>query len=156
MSPYQLVYGKFCHFLVELEHKTMWVLKKLNLDWGGTSNQRMSDLNVLDEFRLRAYESSALYKENMKKYHDERIEKREFVMGDLVFLFNSRLRLFLCKLKSKWTGPFLVMQVLPHRAVELENSEGTRFKVNGQRIKVYLGNTESVQEVVEAYYLDEV
>ncbi|KAK4733614.1 hypothetical protein R3W88_007875 [Solanum pinnatisectum] len=116
----------------------------------------MNDLNVLDEFCLRAYENSALYKEKMKRYHDQRIEKRKFVVGDLVLLFNSRLRLFPGKLKSKWTGPFLVTQVLPHGAVELENSEGTRFKVNGQRIKIYLGNTESVQEVVEAYFLDEV
>ncbi|KAK4733882.1 hypothetical protein R3W88_008143 [Solanum pinnatisectum] len=116
----------------------------------------MNDLNMLDEFRLKAYESSALYKEKMKRYHDQRIEKQEFVMGDLVLLFNSRLRLFPSKLKSKWTGPFLLTKVLPHGAVELENSEGTRFMVNGQRIKIYLGNAESVQEVVEAYYLDEV
>jgi len=126
------------------------------LDWGTASNQRMTDLNVLDEFRLRVFESSALYKEKMKKYHDQRIEKREFVVGDLVLLFNSRLRLFSSKLKSKWPGPFLVTQVLPHGAVELENSEVTRFKVKGQRIKIYLGNAESVQEVVETYYLDKV
>ncbi|KAK4737358.1 hypothetical protein R3W88_001055 [Solanum pinnatisectum] len=75
MSPYQLVYRKSCHLLIELEHKAMWVVKKLNLDWGATSNQRMSDSNVLDEFCLRAYESSALYNEKMKKYHDQRIEK---------------------------------------------------------------------------------
>ena len=79
----------------------MWAMKKLNLDWGTASNQRMNDLNMLDEFRLKAYESSALYKEKMKRYHDQRIEKREFVVGDLVLLFNSRLRLFPGKLKSK-------------------------------------------------------
>ena len=116
----------------------------------------MNDLNMLDEFHLKAYESSALHKENMKRYHDQRIEKREFVVGDLVLLFNSRLRLFPGKLKSKWTGPFLLTKVLPHGAVELGKSEGTRFMVNGQRIKIYLGNTESVQEVVKAYHLDKV
>ena len=116
----------------------------------------MNDLNMLDEFRLKAYESSALYKEKMKRYHDQRIEKREFVVGDLVLLFNSRLRLFPGKLKSKWTRPFLLTKVLPHGAVERENSEGTRFMVNGQRMKIYLGNAESVQEVIEAYNLDEV
>ena len=86
---------------------------------------------------------AALYKDKMNKYHDQRIEKREFVVGDLVLLFNYRLRLFLGKLKSKWSGPFLIKQVFSHREVELENSEGTRFKVKGQRIKSYLGNAES-------------
>ncbi|XP_049342873.1 uncharacterized protein LOC125807185 [Solanum verrucosum] len=127
----------------------MWALKKLNLDWDAASSQRLMDMNELDEFRLRAYERSTLYKEKMKKYHDQKIEKREFVIGDLVLLFNSRLRLFPGKLKSKWTEPFRVTQVFPHGAVELENKEGTRFKVNGQKIKVYLGKSESVQEVIE-------
>ena len=78
------------------------------------------------------------------------------MVGDLVLLLNSRLRLFPGKLKSKWTGPFLITQVFPHGAVELENMEGVRFKVNGQRIKIYLGHAESAHNVVEPYYLDEV
>ncbi|KAK6791528.1 hypothetical protein RDI58_010609 [Solanum bulbocastanum] len=40
----------------------MWAIKKLNLDWGTVSNQRMSDLNELDEFCLRAYESCASFR----------------------------------------------------------------------------------------------
>ncbi|XP_015169938.1 uncharacterized protein [Solanum tuberosum] len=128
----------------------------LNLDWGAVSSQRLNDMNELDEFRLKAYESSALYKEKINKYHDQKIDKREFVVGDLVLLFNSKLRLFPGKLKSKWTRPFKVTLVFPHGEVELENKEGTRFKVNGQRIKVYLGKSDSVQEVIKAYHLDEV
>ena len=73
----------------------------------------------------------------MKKYHDNKIEKREFMVVDLVLLLNSRLRLFPVKLKSKWTGPYLVTQLFPHGAVELESKEGVRLKVNGQRIKIY-------------------
>ena len=67
----------------------------------------------------------------MKKYHDNKIEKQEFMVGDLVLLFNFRLRLFPGKLKSKWTGPYLVTQLFPHGAVELETKEGVCFKVNG-------------------------
>lgn len=52
-----------------------------------------------------------------------------------MLLFNSRLRLFPGKLESKWTRPFIVTQVFPYRAVELENNEGTRFKVKGQRLR---------------------
>jgi hypothetical protein len=32
MTPYQFVYGKAFHLAVELEHKTYWVIKKMNLD----------------------------------------------------------------------------------------------------------------------------
>ena len=73
-----------------------------------------------------------------------------------MLLFNSRLRLFLNKLKSKWTGPYLVTQLFPHRAVELETKKGVRFKVNAQRIKIYFGHGESANEVIEAYHLEEV
>ncbi|WMV54692.1 hypothetical protein MTR67_048077 [Solanum verrucosum] len=112
MSPYQLVYGKSYHLHADLEHKAIWALKKLNLDWGVASSQRLNDMDELDEFHLKAYKRSALYKEKIKKYHDQKIEKREFVAGDLVLLFKSRLRFYPGKLKSKWTIPFRVTQVL--------------------------------------------
>ena len=57
--------------------------------------------------------------------------------------------------KSKRTGPYLITQVFPHGAVELKNKEGVRFKVNRERIKLYFGHAESVNEVIEAYHLDE-
>ena len=110
----------------------MWAMKKLKMDWNKAVEKRLNGLNELDEFSLKAYENSDLYNENMKKYHDQKIEKREFVVGDLVFLFNSRLCLFLGKLKAKWTGPFLITKVFPHGVVELDNKEYVRIKVNRQ------------------------
>ncbi|XP_075086191.1 uncharacterized protein LOC142168915 [Nicotiana tabacum] len=120
----------------------MWALKKLNLDWAEAANLRMTQLNEMEQLRLHAYENAAMYKERMKFVHDKKILKREFKSGDLVLLFNSRLKLFPGKLKSKWTGPFKVVIVSPYVAIELESEDGTRtFKVNGQRVKHYLGTT---------------
>ncbi|CAN6677875.1 unnamed protein product [Malus baccata var. baccata] len=49
------------------------------------------------------------------------------------------------KLNSRWVEPFKVIQVFPHGAVEIENiKNGTRFKVNGQRLKAYLENVAQV------------
>ncbi|KAL8115168.1 hypothetical protein AgCh_021845 [Apium graveolens] len=66
MSSFQLVYGKGCHFSVELEHKAYWALKKLNLDLDAVGKKRMLQLNELDEFRLQAYENNKIYKEKVK------------------------------------------------------------------------------------------
>jgi len=77
MSPYQLVFGKACHLPGKLEHRALWALKKLNLNWSETANLRLDQINEMDEFRLRAYERVALYKERMKLYHDKHIEKKE-------------------------------------------------------------------------------
>ena len=62
MSPYKLVYGKACHLPIELDNKSMWDMNKLKMDWNETAEQRLTELNELDEFCLKAYESSALYK----------------------------------------------------------------------------------------------
>ena len=82
-------------------------MKKLKMDWNEVAEQRLTWLNELNEFRLKAYESLGIYKEQLKKYHDQKIEKQEFMVGYLVLLYNSRLHLFPGKLKSKWTGPYL-------------------------------------------------
>ena len=78
-------------------------MKKLKMDWTEAAKHRFNGLNEHDEFNLKVYESSSLYKEKMKKYHDQKIEKRDFMVGDSMLLFNCMLCLFPSKLKYKWT-----------------------------------------------------
>nr|GEU94351.1 reverse transcriptase domain-containing protein [Tanacetum cinerariifolium] len=86
-----------------------------------------------------AYENSLIYKERTKKLHDSKIKNRIFNVGDQVLLFNSRLKIFLEKLKTRWSGPFTITQVFPYGTVELSQPNGSNFRVNGQRVKHYFG-----------------
>ncbi|KAK9678174.1 hypothetical protein RND81_11G193400 [Saponaria officinalis] len=107
-------------------------------------------LNELDEFRLHAYDSARMYKERTKKWHDRHLLHKDFKVGDKVLLFNSRLRLFSGKLKSRWSGPFTVIAVNKFGSITLVTNKGENFKVNGQRLKLYhecffIGVVESIE-----------
>nr|GEW41792.1 DNA-directed DNA polymerase [Tanacetum cinerariifolium] len=138
-TPYKLVYEKSCHLPIELEHKAYWALKHVNFDLKTEGDHRKLQLNKLNELRDQAYENSLIYKEKTKKIHDSKIKNRIFNVGDRVLHFNSRLKIFSEKLKTRWSGPFTITKVFPYGTVELSQPDGPNFKVNGHRVKHYFG-----------------
>nr|GEU51869.1 reverse transcriptase domain-containing protein [Tanacetum cinerariifolium] len=137
-TPYKLVYGKSCHLLIELEHRAYWVLN-VNFDLKIAGDHRKLQLNKLSELRDQAYENSVIYKERTKKLHDSKIKNSIFNVGDQVLLFNSRLKIFSRKLKTRWSGPFTITKVFSYCTIELSQPNGPNFKVNGHRVKHYFG-----------------
>ena len=51
--------------------------------------------------------SSKCHKEKMKE-NEQKDAKQEFMVGDLVLVDSSRVLCLPGKLKSKWTGPYLI------------------------------------------------
>nr|GFB42795.1 reverse transcriptase domain-containing protein [Tanacetum cinerariifolium] len=86
-----------------------------------------------------------------KRIHDSKIKNCVFNVGDQVLLFNSRLKIFSGKLKSRWSGPFTIAKVFPYGTVELSQANGPNFKENGHRIKHYFG-----KDVPQLEFVDEL
>ena len=115
MSSYRLVYGKTCHLLVELEYEAWWAINKLNMDLSRAGLKRL------------------------KMWHGQLVSCKDFQKGQRVLLYDSKLHIFLGKLKSRWIGPFTIHQVHSNGVVELLNSNSTSsFKVNGHRLKPFV------------------
>ena len=139
MSIYRLVYGKACHLPVEMKHRAYWAIKTFNFNFDQAGKQQLLQMNELEELRRESYESSRIYKERLKLFHDKTIARKTFEPNQKVLLYSSRLHMFPGKLCSRWTGPFVVKGVYPYGAVEIESPEnGKSFKVNGQRVKPFL------------------
>src|SRR3954465_2164398 len=138
MSPYKMVYGKACHVPLELVHKAYWAVMELNRDFKLAGKKRLLDLSSLDEWRNEAYENSRLFKEKVKRWHDRRILKREFHVGEKILLYRSRLRYLAGKLLSKWERPFIIEEVYHSSAIKISSlKDYTTQVVNGQRLKHY-------------------
>nr|GEU29206.1 reverse transcriptase domain-containing protein [Tanacetum cinerariifolium] len=120
------------------ENHASWSDKLEDALWAfRTAYKTPLQLNELSELRDQAYENSVIYKERTKKLHDSKIKNRIFNVSDQVLLFNSRLKIFSGKLKTRWSGPFTITQVFSYGTIELSQPNGPNFKVNGHRVKHY-------------------
>ncbi|XP_015949591.1 uncharacterized protein LOC107474479 [Arachis duranensis] len=118
--------------------------------------ERKLQLQELECLRLEAYENSRLYKEKVRAIHDKNIKRRKFRPGDLVLLYNSRLRLMPGKLRSRWKGPNRVEKVEPYGVFHLRHPSSNKIlKVNGHRLKLYHGEKMKDNKELEIFHLED-
>ncbi|KAI3827350.1 hypothetical protein L1987_01423 [Smallanthus sonchifolius] len=138
-NSYLLVFGKGCHLPVELVHRALWAIKEVNLKYDDAGKERILKLCELEELRDEAYDCASKYKDKMKEMHDAKIRKKEFVVGQKVWLYNSKLKFFPGKLKRKWMGPYVITRVGKLGDFGIEDpKDGSSQTVNGHRLKPFL------------------
>ena len=78
------------------------------------------------------------------------MKPKNFNPGDKVLLFNSRVKLFGHeKLRSKWQGPYQVINTSSHGAITIQDDDGNAYKVNGQRLKLFLDHNKALDEEID-------
>ena len=83
-TPYSLVYGMEAVLPVEVEIPSLRILSQVQLSEADWIQQRLDQLNLIDEIRLRAVCHGQCYQQRVAKSFNKKVKPRHFQVGDLV------------------------------------------------------------------------
>lgn len=78
-------------------------------------------------------------KQQQKAWHDRNIKTKNISVGDLILLYNSRIKGKPRKFETTWMGPYIIEDLNSNGSVRLKTLRGQVFPkvVNGARLKRY-------------------
>ena len=103
-TPFFMVYGVEAVLVTDIIHDTPRVAQFLETE---VKEARQTDVDLLEEARELALSRSAVYQQNLGRYHSQKVNPRVFREGDLVLRLVQRTA-GMHKLSPPWEGPFIV------------------------------------------------
>jgi len=114
-TPFFLVYGAEAVLPSDIEHDSPRVSMYTEIE---VKESRENDMDLLEEARELALSRSAIYQQNLRRYHSRKICPRVFKVGDLVLRLVQRTE-GMHKLSPPWEGPFMISRALHNNAYYL-------------------------------------
>lgn len=125
---------------MEVEIPSLRIMRDANLEEAEWIQNRLDQLNLIDEKRLAAVCHGQVYQKKMRRAFDKRVRPQSYKPGDLVI---KRIILPQGDPRGKWTpvyeGPFVVQKLFSSGAMMLVTMDGEYFPhpVNADIVKKY-------------------
>ena len=109
------------------------------MTYTNTVEERLAQLVQMEEEHFIAGFHQNVEKHRQKSSHDRHITAKQFKVGGLVLIYDSKSLKYLGKLKIHWLGPYVVVHIIEASAVKLHKIDGTPLAgmINGNRLKPY-------------------
>ena len=85
MTPFRLTYGQDAILPMEINIKSLRVVKQANLQPEEYSQAMLQELESTDDDRIMALESIKLNNENVAKSYNKKVKRKQFVEGNIVW-----------------------------------------------------------------------
>jgi hypothetical protein len=124
-TPFFLVYGAEAVLPADIQYDSPRVTLYTEAE---AKEARENDVDLLEEARELALSRSAVYQQNLRRYHSRKINPRVFREGDLVLRLVQR-KAGMHKLSPPWEGPFIVSKALHNDSYYLIDAQAPRKNV---------------------------
>ena len=103
-----MAYGQETITPLQYKYQTLEIAKVLKLDTAKAKEERLFQLQKLEMDILNSIHHQEVQKQQQKIWHDRNLRSKNISLGDLVLLYDSRIKGKPRKLETIWLGPYIV------------------------------------------------
>ena len=107
-TPFKLVYGQEVIVPLHFRQHTYEIAEVLKIDMSEAKHERTFHLQKLEEDKIMAIHHQEAQKQQQKDCHDRNIKRKNISVGDLVLLYDSKIKGKPRKLETRWMGPYII------------------------------------------------